>query len=104
MKSAGATRARTPEGFCPPLKCHRGIMAKSTRHQTNARATHIFSCLPAGCHQVPAAATTAACASPWVMGPPRPPGSRQRRLGKTDDLDQPPDGVEAEHHREAGEQ
>jgi len=44
-----------------------GIMAKRTRHQTNAMLTHIFSCLLAGCHQVPAGGTIAECASLWFM-------------------------------------
>ncbi len=63
MNSAGLTLARMPDGFWPPLKCHSGIIANSTRHQMNAMTTQRFSCLPAGTHHVPAGDTIAECAS-----------------------------------------
>src|SRR5262245_31630775 len=73
-------------------------------HQTNAMLTHIFSCLPAGRHQVPAGATMAECASVWLMSSPFAVTSRQRRLGQTEDLVQSPERVEAEHHDQTGHQ
>ena len=61
MKAAGSVRPRMPEGFCPPFRCHSGIMADRTMHHANAIFTHIRSALWAGFHQMPCGATMAVC-------------------------------------------
>ena len=61
MKAVGVVRRRMPDGFCPPFQCQRGIIAKSTMHQTNAMATQIFSALCAGFHQMPNGASSPVC-------------------------------------------
>ncbi len=53
MNAAGSTLLRMPVGFCPPLRCQKGIMANRMRHQINATVTQMRSWRPAGFHQTP---------------------------------------------------
>jgi hypothetical protein len=79
--------------------CQKGIMAKSTRHQTKAIATHRRSWRPARRHQTPWGATIPEWSSSVGAH------GRGPCLGQGEDLDQSPAGVEEEHHEDArGEQ
>src|SRR6266542_6292204 len=83
-----------PDGFCSPFRCHRGIMANSTMHQPNAIPTHSFSARPAGFHQMPLGDWNPVFMEVLASGKGRP------REGE--DLPQAPEGVERDHHDDAG--
>src|SRR6185295_2869319 len=78
-----------PAGFCSPLRCHSGIMAKSTMHQANAMPTQIFSDRWAGFHQIPGGDSMPV----FIWGAPS--GKWGRSQGE--DFPEPPRGVEDDH-------
>src|SRR3990167_8712120 len=105
--AAAVVLPRMPLGFCPPLKCHSGIMANSTMHQMNAMMTQTRSCLLASVHHTPCGGTMAECISvvPLIgLAPSMGVGSGQVRGRQRHDLVEAPARVEDHHDDDPGGQ